>query len=67
MTLKTPQLQREDRIGTGPPRARTQVIYVDLRYWASGLKEVNWMSLTMIVTRRECIAHKFLQRVIGTG
>ena len=24
----------EDRIGTGPPRARTQVIYVDLGYWA---------------------------------
>ena len=25
---------REDRIGTGPPRARTQVIYVDLGYLA---------------------------------
>ena len=24
----------EDRIGTGPPRARTEVIYVDLGYWA---------------------------------
>ena len=23
----------EDRLGTGPPRARTQVIYVDLGYW----------------------------------
>ena len=26
--------KRADRIGTGPPRARTQVIYVDLGYWA---------------------------------
>ena len=27
-----------DRIGTGPPQARTEVIYVDLEYWAvSGL------------------------------
>ena len=25
----------EDRIGTGPPRSRTQVIHVDLRYWAN--------------------------------
>jgi len=24
----------EDRLGTGPPRARTEVIYVDLGYWA---------------------------------
>ena len=24
----------EDRIGTGPPRARTEVIYVDFGYWA---------------------------------
>ena len=24
----------EDRIGTGPPRARTEVISVDLEYWA---------------------------------
>jgi len=24
----------EDRLGTGPPRARTDVIYVDLGYWA---------------------------------
>ena len=24
----------EDRIGTGPPRARTEVIHVDLKYWA---------------------------------
>jgi len=24
----------QDRIGTGPPRARTEVIYVDLGYWA---------------------------------
>ena len=23
----------EDRLGTGPPRARTEVIYVDLGYW----------------------------------
>jgi len=28
----------EDRIGTGPPRARTQVIYVDLGY-SSGCEE----------------------------
>jgi len=27
-------LQCEDRIGTGPPRARTNVIYVDLGCWA---------------------------------
>ena len=24
----------EDRIGTGPPRAETEVIYVNLGYWA---------------------------------
>ena len=24
----------EDRIGTGPPLARTEVVYVDLGYWA---------------------------------
>jgi hypothetical protein len=24
----------EDRIGTGPPRAKTEVIHVDLGYWA---------------------------------
>ena len=36
--LKSPRLAMascEDRIGTGPPRARTEVIYVDLGYWAS--------------------------------
>ena len=26
--------KREDRIGTGPPRARTKVIYVDIGCWA---------------------------------
>ena len=30
----SPQPPCEDRIGTGPPRARTEVIYVDLGYWA---------------------------------
>jgi hypothetical protein len=29
-----PPAQFEDRIGTGPPRAKTQVVYVVLRYWA---------------------------------
>ena len=24
----------EDRVGTGPPQARTEVIYVDLGFWA---------------------------------
>ena len=24
----------EDRIGTGPPRAKTEVMYLDLEYWA---------------------------------
>ena len=24
----------EDRVGTGPPRVKTEVIYVDLRYWS---------------------------------
>ena len=28
------QVMCEDRIGTGPPRARTEVIYADLGYWA---------------------------------
>ena len=28
----------EDRIGTGPPRARTKVIYVDLGYWAISIR-----------------------------
>jgi len=28
------RVQCEDRIGTGPPWARTEVIYVDLGYWA---------------------------------
>ena len=27
-------LMCEDRIGTGPPRVRTEVIHVDLGYWA---------------------------------
>jgi hypothetical protein len=32
---RLPQLLHcEDRIGTGLPRARTEVIYVDLGYWA---------------------------------
>jgi len=36
----------EDRIGTGPPRARTEVIYVDLGYWAiSGFHE--WSDLAL--------------------
>ena len=26
----------EDRIGTGPPRARTLVIYADLGHWTQG-------------------------------
>ena len=31
----------EDRIGTGPPRARTEVIYVDLGYWLVGNKFIS--------------------------
>ena len=31
----------EDRIGTGPPRARTEVIYADLRYWAFSRYSAN--------------------------
>jgi len=32
---RTPYTQYcEDRVGTGPPRARTEVIYVDLGHWA---------------------------------
>ena len=33
----------EDRLGTGPPRARTEVIYVDLGCWAiSGSIHPKW-------------------------
>ena len=34
-------LQCEDRIGTGPPRAKIEVIYVDLGYWASVQKQAS--------------------------
>jgi hypothetical protein len=33
-TASSDQEECEDRIGTGPPRARKEVKYVDLRYWA---------------------------------
>ena len=33
-TSPAARLACEDRIGTGPPRARTEVICVDLGYWA---------------------------------
>jgi len=35
----------EDRIGTSPPRARTEVIYVDLGYWA-----ISWNRLISVQT-----------------
>jgi len=40
------ELECEDRIGTGPPRARTDVIYVDLGNWAiSGSTSHNGFSV----------------------
>ena len=31
ITLEGPSC--EDRVGTGPPRVRTELVYVDLGYW----------------------------------
>jgi len=42
----------EDRTGTGPPLARTEVIYVDLGYWAiSGLSRYGPHMRTLVHKR----------------
>ena len=43
----------EDRIGTGPPRARTEVICVDLGYWAFGQCSDDGGAAHRAVERRE--------------
>ena len=43
-TGKESVAQPEDRIGTGPPRARTEVVYVDLGYWAILQARKQWRS-----------------------
>jgi len=51
--IKMPGYSCEDRVGTGPPQARTEVIYVDLGYWAISVVFIIPGTCWDLQTRRE--------------